>query len=51
MKKRNRGRELKVIITELTQYLRGWQYYFKLAIRKSAIQCLDEWIWRRYATD
>ncbi|MGR2945191.1 group II intron maturase-specific domain-containing protein [Vibrio vulnificus] len=27
--KRNRGRELSVIITELTQYLRGWQHYFK----------------------
>ncbi|WP_221274588.1 group II intron reverse transcriptase/maturase [Thaumasiovibrio subtropicus] len=45
--KRNRGRELSVIITELTQYLRGWQHYFKLAIRKSAMQRLDEWIRRR----
>ncbi|TKF84108.1 group II intron reverse transcriptase/maturase [Vibrio breoganii] len=45
--KRNRGRELKVVITELTQYLRGWQHYFKLAIRKSSMQRLDEWIRRR----
>ena len=45
--KRNRGRELQVIITELTQYLRGWQHYFKLAMRKSATQRLDEWIRRR----
>ncbi|WP_287025780.1 group II intron reverse transcriptase/maturase [Vibrio sp.] len=45
--KRNRGRELQVVITELTQYLRGWQHYFKLAIRKSAMQRLDEWIRRR----
>ena len=30
--KRNRGRELKEVITELTQYLRGWQHYFKLAM-------------------
>ena len=45
--KRNRGRELKVIIIELTQYLRGWQNYFKLAMRKSAMQRLDEWIRRR----
>ncbi|WP_221274589.1 group II intron reverse transcriptase/maturase [Thaumasiovibrio subtropicus] len=45
--KRNRGRELSEIITELTQYLRGWQHYFKLAIRKSAMQRLDEWIRRR----
>ncbi|EOV0147158.1 group II intron reverse transcriptase/maturase, partial [Vibrio vulnificus] len=39
--KRNRGRELSVIITELTQYLRGWQHYFKLAIGRSAMQRLD----------
>lgn len=45
--KRNRGRELQVTITELTQYLRGWQHYFKLAIRKSAMQHLDKWIRRR----
>lgn len=45
--KRNRGRELQVIITELTQYLRGWQHYFKLAIRKSAMQHLEQWIRRR----
>ncbi|WP_353956353.1 group II intron reverse transcriptase/maturase [Vibrio navarrensis] len=45
--KRNRGRELSVIITELTQYLRGWQHYFKLAIGQSAMQRLDEWIRRR----
>ncbi|UTV29193.1 group II intron reverse transcriptase/maturase [Photobacterium atrarenae] len=45
--KRNRGRELKTVLVELTQYLRGWQHYFKLAIRKSAMQRLDEWIRRR----
>ncbi|MEZ9322746.1 group II intron maturase-specific domain-containing protein, partial [Vibrio sp. 10N.286.51.E5] len=45
--KRNRGRELQVIITELTQYLRGWQHYFKLTVSKSAMQRLDEWIRRR----
>ena len=44
--KLNRGRELQVVITELTQYLRGWQHYFKLAMRKSAMQRLDEWIRR-----
>ncbi|WP_170962843.1 group II intron reverse transcriptase/maturase, partial [Vibrio sp. F13] len=44
--KRNRGRELQVIITELTQYLRGWQHYFKLTVSKSAMQRLDEWIRR-----
>jgi len=45
--KRNRGRELESVIAELTQYLRGWQHYFKLAISKSAMQRLDEWIRRR----
>lgn len=45
--KRNRGRELKEVITELTQYLRGWQHYFKLAMRKSIMQQLDSWIRRR----
>ncbi|ENM5918392.1 group II intron reverse transcriptase/maturase [Vibrio mimicus] len=45
--KRNRGRELKLVIAELTQYLRGWQHYFKLAIRKSTMECLDKWIRRR----
>lgn len=45
--KRNRGRELGLVMTELTQYLRGWQHYFKLAIRKSVMQRLDEWIRRR----
>ncbi|HIF9499519.1 TPA: group II intron maturase-specific domain-containing protein, partial [Photobacterium damselae] len=45
--KRNRGRELKEVITELTQYLRGWQHYFKLAMRKSSMQQLDSWIRRR----
>ncbi|HIF9252623.1 TPA: group II intron maturase-specific domain-containing protein, partial [Photobacterium damselae] len=34
-------------ITELTQYLRGWQHYFKLAMRKSSMQQLDSWIRRR----
>ncbi|TLS80398.1 hypothetical protein FD722_20585, partial [Photobacterium damselae subsp. damselae] len=45
--KRNRGRELKEVITELTQYLRGWQHYFKRAMRKSSMQQLDSWIRRR----
>ncbi|MGR5366445.1 group II intron maturase-specific domain-containing protein [Photobacterium damselae] len=26
------------MITELTQYLRGWQHYFKLAMRKNSMQ-------------
>ncbi|MEZ8950189.1 group II intron maturase-specific domain-containing protein [Vibrio sp. 10N.247.311.18] len=35
---RNRGQELEVLITELTQSLRGWQHHFKLATSQSAIQ-------------
>ena len=45
--KRNRGRELKAIIKELTQYLRGWQHYFKLALKPSVMGTLDSWIRRR----
>ncbi|HIF9180640.1 TPA: group II intron maturase-specific domain-containing protein [Photobacterium damselae] len=35
------------MITELTQYLRCWQHFFKLAIGKSSMQQLDSWIRRR----
>jgi len=45
--KRNRGRELGQIVKELTQYLRGWQYYFKLALKPSVMGALDSWIRRR----
>ncbi len=45
--KRNRGRELGLIIQELTQYLRGWQHYFKLALKPSVMGALDSWIRRR----
>ncbi|HHD2155869.1 TPA: group II intron maturase-specific domain-containing protein, partial [Klebsiella pneumoniae] len=45
--KRNRGVELSVVIRELTQYLRGWQHYFKLALRKGMMSDLDSWIRRR----
>lgn len=45
--KRNRGRELKAIIKELTQYLRGWQHYLKLASKPSVMGTLDSWIRRR----
>jgi len=45
--KRSRGVELSVVIRELTQYLRGWQHYFKLALRKGMMSDLDSWIRRR----
>ena len=45
--KRNRGVELGIVIRELTQYLRGWQHYFKLALRKGMMSDLDSWIRRR----
>lgn len=45
--KRNRGRALPIIIRELTQYLRGWQNYFKLGLRKREMGLLDSWIRRR----
>lgn len=44
---RNRGSSLARVIKELTQYLRGWLHYFKLAKAKSILRDLDSWIRRR----
>nr|WP_279386877.1 group II intron maturase-specific domain-containing protein [Parashewanella curva] len=32
---------------ELNQFLRGWQHYFKLGIKKGQMSDLDSWIRRR----
>ncbi|MCE2597451.1 group II intron reverse transcriptase/maturase, partial [Motilimonas cestriensis] len=45
--KRNQGRCESAIIKELTQYLRGWQHYYKLALGKHRMSKLDSWIRRR----
>ena len=44
---RNSGRSLEYVIFKLTQYLRGWFHYFKLAQAKSRFKALDSWIRRR----
>lgn len=45
--KRNRGREFKLIISELNALIRGWIHYFKLASCKSLTDKLDAWIRRK----
>jgi hypothetical protein len=44
---RNRGRSLEAVIKDLTEYLRGWLHYFKLARARSLLRDLDSWIRRR----
>lgn len=45
--KRNRGISLELVIHKLSQYLRGWQQYFRLARNKSWLKDIDSWIRRR----
>jgi RNA-directed DNA polymerase len=45
--KRNRGRSLTLVITELNLTLRGWVSYFRLAESKSLWIELDAWIRRK----
>lgn len=45
--KRNRGRSLQAIISELNLYLRGWAGYFGIATSKNMLEDLDRWIRRR----
>lgn len=45
--KRNQGKCVTAIIKQLTQYLRGWQHYYKLALGKHRMTKLDSWIRRR----
>lgn len=45
--KRNRGRSLSQIISELNTKLRGWLNYFKLAKMKGRLRVIDGWIRRR----
>lgn len=45
--RRNRGRSLDSIITEMNVVLRGWQNYFRLANAKRRYQALDKWIRRK----
>jgi RNA-directed DNA polymerase len=45
--KRNRGRSLKQIITELIPVLRGWLLYFQYARCQQLLRNLDAWIRRK----
>lgn len=45
--RRNRGRSLNYIVSELTPMLRGWLNYFKYASCKRLLRNLDAWIRRK----
>jgi len=45
--RRNRGIELKRMISELNSFLTGWVTYFRHARCRSHLQRLDEWIRRK----
>jgi RNA-directed DNA polymerase len=45
--RRNRGRQLAVVVKELNQYLRGWLGYFRLGMLKSLLPELEQWIRRK----
>ena len=42
-----RGRSLRLVITDLTRYLRGWAGYYGWCETKSQLQVLDGWTRRR----
>ena len=44
---RNRGRSLRSVIGELTEYLRGWWGYYGFVDSVSSLSRLDSWIRRR----
>ena len=45
--RKGRGRNIRRIVAELTQALRGWVHYFKLSTVKKIFEELDRWIRRR----
>jgi len=47
MTRRNRGRSLVRVTTDLGTYLRGWKEYFQLAATPGVFATLDGWIHRR----
>ncbi|WP_083552694.1 group II intron maturase-specific domain-containing protein [Syntrophotalea acetylenivorans] len=46
MSRRGRGRNLKIVIEEVTPILRGWSNYFKLSEVKKPFEALDSWFRR-----
>lgn len=48
--RRRRGRSMKQVVKELTEYLRGWRGYFKRAEVLRTFPALDQWIQTRLRT-
>ena len=42
-----RGRNIRKVIEQVNQFIRGWAGYFRLAIVKSVFEQLDRWLRRR----
>ena len=45
--KRNRGRNVRTIMAEITQYMKGWLGYYYIADMKRTLKSWDEWLRRR----
>jgi group II intron reverse transcriptase/maturase len=45
--KRNRGRSMSEVVTELRSYLMGWKEYYRLADTPGTFRALDAWIRHR----
>ncbi len=45
--KRNRGRNVRAIMAEIAQYMKGWLGYYYIAEMKRVLQSCNEWLRRR----
>lgn len=45
--KRNRGRNVRTIMAEIAQYMKGWFGYYYIADMKRTLKSWDEWLRRR----
>lgn len=45
--KRNRGRNVRTIMAEITQYMKGWLGYYYIADMKRILKSWNEWLRRR----
>ena len=45
--KRNRGRNVRTIMAEIAQYMKGWIGYYYIADMKRTLKSWDEWLRRR----
>lgn len=45
--KRNRGKSLEYIVTELNSFLQGWVVYYRHAAMKTHLKSMDEWLRRK----